>query len=163
MSDASSDEDDDDNSCNSYEMVQDNADLNDLVDLGTKKKKSKKQPTPSKQQPSRPQGGDLLQDLVVLQEFNGEFPLNETLASIVGIPLATITAAMDAWVNGGAVQAWFGVVIAIAFFRTQLTTRKSEWELVEAKSVRWLAKNIAAAQLEVTMLDEMVAAGSALF
>jgi hypothetical protein len=163
MSDASSDEDDDDNSCNSYEMVQENADLNDLVDLGTKKKKSKKQPTPSKQQPSRPQGGDLLQDLVVLQEFNGEFPLNETLASIVGIPLATITAAMDAWVNGGAVQAWFGVVIAIAFFRTQLTTRKSEWELVEAKSVRWLAKNIAAAQLEVTMLDEMVAAGSALF
>merc|ERR1712166_1594212 len=42
-------------------------------------------------------GGDKLQDLVLLQEFNGAFKLNKALARAVGRPLSELAAAADAF------------------------------------------------------------------
>ena len=87
---------------------------------------------------------DTLQQLVLLQEFNGAFQMSAALAHAVGRPLAELTAAADAFgatLHNAALadaRSWFAVAAALAFLREKLAERKAEWELVELKSLKWL-------------------------
>ena len=99
----------------------------------------------------------VLQQLLLLQEFNGAFQLDDALARVVGRPLSNLTAAADAFAAtlhdaavGEADTAWqtwrgdvrarFAVAVALEFLRSALSSRRAEWELVEQKSLKWLRK-----------------------
>ena len=116
-----------------------------------------------------PSNGDVLQQLLLLQEFDGAFQLDAALARVVGQPLSELAAAADAFaatlqdrtqaaaaappaplpppraLSVADARTWFAVAIALAFLRHSLASRKAEWELVEKKSLKWLSKQGTAA------------------
>jgi len=78
---------------------------------------------------------DTLQQLVLLQEFDGSWHLTESLTKIVGLPMAALLAELTL-----PEKVW-ATAVAIAFLHLKLASRAEEWKFVAEKGKQWLKKN----------------------
>jgi hypothetical protein len=102
---------------------------------------------------------EALQQLVALQDFSGMFDLSAALAAVVGVDLDQLNPLVDAG-NSAISRQLVATAVAIAFFRFKLTDLEEQWELVAAKSLKWLTKE---AKKQGISVDEIVEAATALF
>jgi hypothetical protein len=105
---------------------------------------------------------DPVQRLALLQEFDGAFPMTDELAVAVGRTFAELSAAAAAAVAaaspGVALDATcFSSAAAIVYLRTVLAARRDEWELVAAKTLKWLQSKAG------SEADGLIAAAEAFF
>jgi hypothetical protein len=89
---------------------------------------------------------DPVQRLALLQEFDGAFPMTDELAVAVGRSFADLTAhaAAAAAASPGValVATCFSSAVAIVYLQTVLAGRKDEWELMAAKTLKWLQSKV---------------------
>jgi len=105
---------------------------------------------------------ETLQRLVALQEFSGSFQLNASLASVVGKQLGDLEALVAASGVGDVdvAKQLVATAVAIAFARARLADLEDQWELVVAKSLKWLAKEAAK---HAKTADDFITAAASLF
>lgn len=88
------------------------------------------------QQPPPPAGPeDPLLRLILLQRADGSWGLDEGLATVLGVTLPDLTAALT--VKDVEASSW-ATVLAVAWLHVNGQGRKTEWELLERKAVTWL-------------------------
>ena len=80
-----------------------------------------------------------------VQEFSGSFQLDASLASVVGKQMADLEALIASCGVGDAADArqLVATAVAIAFMRARLGHLEDQWQLVVAKSLKWLSKEAA--------------------
>eukprot|EP00746_Dinoflagellata_sp_MGD_P019202 gnl/MRDRNA2_/MRDRNA2_144604_c0_seq1.p1 gnl/MRDRNA2_/MRDRNA2_144604_c0~~gnl/MRDRNA2_/MRDRNA2_144604_c0_seq1.p1 ORF type:complete len:221 (+),score=54.01 gnl/MRDRNA2_/MRDRNA2_144604_c0_seq1:2-664(+) len=79
---------------------------------------------------------DALLSLILLQEFDGAWELDEALASALGCSFDCL-----AQVNGVSEKAW-ATALALAFMELELPGREQEWRLIASKAHQWLKQCI---------------------
>ncbi|XP_055970809.1 von Willebrand factor A domain-containing protein 5A-like [Sorex fumeus] len=78
---------------------------------------------------------DQLLKLVILQRANGSWELDDQLATILGVSLPDMMAALT--VKDVEPSCW-ATVLAVTWLHTNGQGRKCEWELLERKAVAWI-------------------------
>lgn len=111
------------------------------------KRKSSSAPHHAKTSVAKPKRSDTacLQALVALQEFSGCFMLNQKLADLTGASVVTMETkaahlATEYGVSGDTARQIVATAVAVAYMRQSLASLRDEWELIDTKALRWLAK-----------------------
>ena len=79
--------------------------------------------------------------LIALQAFEGMFSLTPALASLLGIPLATLLAKLaeaEPGVQDDLRKTVWATVLAVWTFENKLAAQRDVWELVVEKARAWL-------------------------
>lgn len=79
-----------------------------------------------------------------MQNFDGSFPLSDSLASLIGVTVAHIKTALSQCITGikstGNFEQVYATAIVVAFLEVYCGSFQDEWELVAMKAERWLAE-----------------------
>jgi calmodulin len=76
--------------------------------------------------------GDILQPLLLLQAFDGSWPLCEPLVVAIGAKHSDITPEL------GVPDAVWATALGLAFLKVRLASREQEWTLIGTKAYAWL-------------------------
>ena len=85
--------------------------------------------------------GDPLQLLILLQDANGSWILDDSLAKAVQLPKELIASAQPADTNGGmsAASVW-ATAVALAFLLKKCAEKRAVFSLLEKKARKWMAE-----------------------
>ena len=85
-------------------------------------------------------GADPLQMLTLLQDANGSWQLDDSLAKAVQLPKASILAAQPADISGESAASVWATAVAIAFLLKKCAEKRAAFSLLEKKAKTWMSK-----------------------
>ena len=89
---------------------------------------------------STPDTANLVLVLSLLQDVNGSWRLDDSLAKAVRLPKASITAAQPADTSCEAAASAWATAVAIAFLLKKCAEKRAAFSLLEKKARKWMAK-----------------------
>ena len=83
---------------------------------------------------------DPLQMIASLQDVNGSWQLDDSLAKAIHLPKASIIAAQPADIGGELAASVWATAVAIAFLLKKCAEKRAAFSLLEKKARKWMAK-----------------------
>ena len=105
-------------------------------------------------------GADPLQMLTLLQDANGSWQLDDSLAKAVQLPKASILAAQPADISGEFAASVWATAVAIAFLQKKCAEKRAAFSLLEKKAKKWMSKQDGVSSEKVS---ELISCADCLF